>query len=628
MITKIRNFQDSWFVKGILILTALSFMSLFGVSGYLGSAGKNQAIIKVDDVVIYQDEINEQYNHEVQMAKNLFGDNLEITDNMKVSILQGIVQKDLVNAVINKTADDLGVNISDELVKKIIYSQNEFLDADGKFSIEKLRRLLAASGWTEQRYIDTLRQDIKKQHLVQNPVSDINIPKFMNPYVAQLENQKKVFKYIEINPEKLKIDRKISKEELEQYYQDFSGSFMHPESRDVSVVDLSLDKLTSGFVPSDEEIQSYYNENQEQYVIPEKRNILQMVFDNENDATNAMVQLNDGKDFYAVAQELANQDKAETELNDVSQDMLIEDMSEPVFSLDLGEVAGPIQSEMGWHIMKVVKITPKKETKLSDAKEKIIEAIRKEKAYDEAYKVIADIEDSIAAGSTLEDLASKYKVKISQIKSLTDDGKAKIVPSGLGKLLRDGDFVETAFSYNTGEISQVLEGEDSFSIIRVDDIIEAHPKSIQEVKPEIEKMWADNEREAIAQELVNDVTHDLENGDKIDEIAPRFGLAVKTSKPLKRTESFAGLSTLQMEEVFQEDLGSAKVIRNDDIQLLIVPSKVIKAEVNISDDEMEVLRSKIKADISQDYANTLINAYGNNYDVRVKYKYLGLTDQQ
>ena len=79
MITKIRNFQDSWFVKGILILTALSFMSLFGVSGYLGSAGKNQAIIKVDDVVIYQDEINEQYNHEVQMAKNLFGDNLEIT---------------------------------------------------------------------------------------------------------------------------------------------------------------------------------------------------------------------------------------------------------------------------------------------------------------------------------------------------------------------------------------------------------------------------------------------------------------------------------------------------------------------------------------------------------------------
>ncbi len=628
MITKIRNFQDSWFVKGILILTALSFMSLFGVSGYLGSAGKNQAIIKVDDVVIYQDEINEQYNHEVQMAKNLFGDNLEITDNMKVSILQGIVQKDLVNAVINKTADDLGVNISDELVKKIIYSQNEFLDADGKFSIEKLRRLLAASGWTEQRYIDTLRQDIKKQHLVQNPVSDINIPKFMNPYVAQLENQKKVFKYIEINPEKLKIDRKISKEELEQYYQDFSGSFMHPESRDVSVVDLSLDKLTSGFVPSDEEIQSYYNENQEQYVIPEKRNILQMVFDNENDATNAMVQLNDGKDFYAVAQELANQDKAETELNDVSQDMLIEDMSEPVFSLDLGEVAGPIQSEMGWHIMKVVKITPKKETKLSDAKEKIIEAIRKEKAYDEAYKVIADIEDSIAAGSTLEDLASKYKVKISQIKSLTDDGKAKIVPSGLGKLLRDGDFVETAFSYNTDEISQVLEGEDSFSIIRVDDIIEAHPKSIQEVKPEIEKMWADNEREAIAQELVNDVTHDLENGDKIDEIAPRFGLAVKTSKPLKRTESFAGLSTLQMEEVFQEDLGSAKVIRNDDIQLLIVPSKVIKAEVNISDDEMEVLRSKIKADISQDNANTLINAYGNNYDVRVKYKYLGLTDQQ
>lgn len=623
-----RNIQDSWFVKGILILTALSFMSLFGVSGYLGSAGKNQAIIKVDDVVIYQDEINEQYNHEVQMAKNLFGDNLEINENMKVSILQGIVQKDLVNAIVNKTAEDLGVKISDELVKKIIYSQNEFLDANGRFSIEKLRRLLSASGWTEKRYIETLRQDIKKQHLVQNPVSNINVPQFMDPYIAQLENQKKIFKYIEIDPANLKIDRKISKEELEQYYQDFSGSFINPESRDVSVVDLSLDKLTSGFTPSDEEIQTYYNDNVEQYVIPEKRDILQMVFEDENTATNAMVELEGGKDFYAVAKELANQDKAATELKDVAQDMLIEDMSEPVFELKAGETAGPIKSEMGWHIMKVVKITPKKETKLAEVKNKIIEAIRKDKAYDEAYKVIADIEDSIAGGAALDDIAAKYNGKISQIKGLTDDGKAKVVPTGLGRLLTDPDFIETAFSYNNGEISQVLEGEDSFTLVRVDNVVDAHPKSIEEVRPEIEKMWADNEREAIAQELINDVTHDLENGDKIDEIGARFSLPVKTTKALKRSETFAGLSTLQMEEIFQEMLGSSKVVRSDDVQLVIVPTQVIRANSSLSKEELEVLRSKVKADISQDSANTLINAYGDNYDVRVKYKYLGLTDQQ
>ena len=57
MMTKIRSVQDSWAAKSILILTALSFMSLFGVSGYLSSAGKNRPIIKVDDIIVYQDEI-------------------------------------------------------------------------------------------------------------------------------------------------------------------------------------------------------------------------------------------------------------------------------------------------------------------------------------------------------------------------------------------------------------------------------------------------------------------------------------------------------------------------------------------------------------------------------------------
>lgn len=88
MMTKIRSVQDSWAAKSILILTALSFMSLFGVSGYLSSAGKNRPIIKVDDIIVYQDEIRNQYNQELQAAKNLFGDNIDVNDNMKNAILK------------------------------------------------------------------------------------------------------------------------------------------------------------------------------------------------------------------------------------------------------------------------------------------------------------------------------------------------------------------------------------------------------------------------------------------------------------------------------------------------------------------------------------------------------------
>ena len=626
MMTKIRSAQDSWAAKSILILTALSFMSLFGVSGYLSSAGKNRPIIKVDDIIVYQDEIRNQYNQELQAAKNLFGDNIDVNDNMKNAILQNIVQKDLVNAILQKTSEDLNVSISNDLVKKIIYSQAEFMDTNGNFSLDKLRRLLNASGWTEQRYIDTLRKDIEKQHLVQNPVENINIPAFMNKYLAQLENQKKVFKYIEIRPESLKVDRQISQEELEQYYQDFAAQFEEPETRNVSFIELSVDKLASKVTPSETDIKNYYNENINQFVIPENRNVLQMVFDNQDDADKAFAALNAGGDFYNVAKQVAKQDKAATQLGEVSKDMLIADMSDAVFDLKAGDYTNPIKSELGWHIMKVTNIIPKKETSLAAARNKIIDAIRKEKAYDEAYNAVAEIEDKIGAGATLESIAEEYNARINKVIGLNEEGKSKSAPASHNKLIASTDFIDAAFSYNSGEISQVLEGDNGFTIVRVDSVTDAHPKELSEVKGEIQKMWAANEKNAIAQEIINDVTHDLENGDEIGDVGRRFELPVKTTKAIKHTENFAGLSRIQIEELFQEKLGTPKLISNDEVNLIVVPTKVIKASDNLSKEELEVLRSKAQADMSQAAANELIDAYGSNYKVRVKYKYLGLAD--
>ena len=113
MMTQIRKLQDTWFAKSIFILTALSFMSLFGISGYLYSAGKNRTVIKVDDIEISQNEIAYKYDKQLQFAKNLFGTQIDITDDMRNQILLGIVRTELVNAIIQTTADDFDIVIGD-----------------------------------------------------------------------------------------------------------------------------------------------------------------------------------------------------------------------------------------------------------------------------------------------------------------------------------------------------------------------------------------------------------------------------------------------------------------------------------------------------------------------------------
>ena len=626
MITKIRKFQDSWLVKGILALTALSFMSLFGISGYIGHGNNNRPIVRVDDVEIMQDDINNQLNEQIQTTRNLFGDDMEISETMRMAMLYEIVQKNLVNAILQKTAQDNDVSISDELVRKIIYSQPEFMDASGQFNLEKMRRMLSLTGWSEQKYIETLRRDVIKQHLVQSPVEGIALPKAIDPYLAELDGQRKVFQFAVIDPAKLKVDRKISAEEIEQYYQDFAPQFEEPENRDVSFIELSVDQLAQNIVPDDLEIQEYYQNNIADFVIPEKRHVLQMVFDDQATADKAEAALNAGGDFFKVAQDIAKQDQATTDLGEVSQDMLIADMSEAVFDLKKDDYTLPVKSDMGWHIMKVTSITPKKETSLAAAKGKIIENIRKEQAYEQASDVISEIEDKLGAGAGLEDIASQYNVKINTAKGLKDDGSVKSVAPAFKALVMSDDFVDTAFSYNPGEISQVMENDTGFAILRVDNIHDAKQKELADVKGEIEKLWADNEKNAIAQEILADVSHDLENGDKFADVAKRFDLDLKTTSPLKRGESFAGLTPSQLIEVYQEKEGTPKVFNEDERVIIVVPSKVVRSKVKVSPEKMEALRASAQAALSQEMANELIDAYGSEYKVRVKYKYLGFND--
>ena len=626
MMDKLARAQKNWLSKFILILTALSFVSLFGVSGYLTGAARNKPVIKVDDIKISQQQFALLFEQEQQMARNLFGDNLQLTDEIRNAMLQGLVQRELTNAIIERTAEKLNIHISDDLIRKIIYSQAEFLDANGNFSLERLRMVLSASGWTEQRYIEALKKDIVKQQLIQNPAANMNVPDVLLNKLAKVENMRRVFKYIVVDPANVKVDRKITPEEIEQYYADFSTNFIEPEKRDVSFIVLSVDEMAQNLVPEEADIEAYYAENIAQFEVPETRNILQMAFDTKEDADKAMAQLNEGKDFYKVAQEVAGQTKEATDLGFVAKDMLIADMAEEMFAAEVGDVLGPVKSDLGWHIMKLTDVKAGSKMDKAKARAKIVEALKKERAYDEAYAVASEIEDKIGGGASLEDIAKEMKSKVLVVKGLGEDGKYASAPKGYDKTLKSSEFVDTAFSYNVGEVSQVTETDDGFVVARVDKIAEAHPLPVEAVSGEIEKMWEINERSAIAQEIVNDVMHDLENGDKINEVAQRFGLNVKTTKPLNRGGSFEGLSQSAMIELFQESMGEPKLITQGDEKIIAVTDKIIGKNEKPDEELAFGVERRVKIDLSQDVANALVNSFGEDYDVRVKYRLIGLAD--
>ena len=625
MISKIRKYQDSRLTKAILALTALSFMSLFGISGYVSSAGKNRAVIKVDDKEIMQDEMNIKLQDSIRKSQKMFGDEIDIDDNMRKDILTSLVKQNVTDMIIAREAEKKGASISDELIEQIIATQPEFMDASGKFSPELLRRQLSYFDMSEQEYIANLKKNILSRHLVYSPVENIAFPSFMNSYIAQIENQQKIFSYVTIDPQELKIDRDISQEEIEQYYEDFAPQFEEPEKRDVSFIELKISDLASDIAPDEDEIEAYYQANISDYVIPEQRDVLQMVFDDEETAAAALSEINQGKDFYLVAAQKANQDRNTTNLGSVTSDSLLPELSQDVFDAKLNQIVGPINSEFGWHILKIVKITPKKETPLSAVKDKIIATLRHEQAYDYAFSTITQIEDMIGAGATLADITNRYNAKLNTVKGLKEDGSyTSLSGKNFSSLVSSPDFLDAAFSYNEGEVSQTIETDDGFIFATVTGIEDAHIKDLASVRPEIIKIWTENEKSAIAQEIINDIVADLDSGDDLADIASRFNLKLTTTKPLKRGESFAKLNSSQLAEAYQTPLNEYKILSSGGTTTVITPVRIINHLVSESPSQLDSINTEMRHDLEESMASELIDSYAKDMDVRIKYRLLGL----
>lgn len=627
MITKIRKYQNSWLTKAILAVTALSFMSLFGISGYVSRAGKNRAVIKVDNLEILQDEMNNKLQNSIRKAKGMFGSDVEINDEIRKNILNGLVKQNSQNMIIARQAQKSNAVISDELIQKIISSQPEFMDDTGHFSPAMLHRQLAYFDMTEKEYISDLKQNVLSRHIVYSPVEKITFPQFMNQYVAKIQNQQKIFQYITINPAEMKIDRTISDEEIEQYYQDFAPQFEEAESRDVSFIELKTAQLAQALQISDEEVEHYYQENLSDYITPEKRRVLQMVFDDEQSATKAIEALAKGQDFYHVASSLASQDKETTFLGDVTADSMLPELSEEVFDSKIDKVIGPIKTDFGWHVLKVTNIISKVETPLKNVKAQIVNLLKNEQSYDQAARIINSIEDEIGRGSDLASIAKQYNTSVVKVKGLKEDGQfASISKDSLRDVVKSADFIETAFSYNENEISQTIETDDGFVFAVVDTIHDAHIKDLDSIKPEIIKIWTENEKSAIAQEIVNDVMADIDNGDSLNDIASRFNLKLKTSPAVKRGEAFAGLNSAQALEAYQTPMGSYKNLTTSGITSIVTPIKIINPTTNVSAAELKEINHKMSKELEEDMAEELVNSYARSMDVRIKYKLMGLED--
>ena len=316
---------------------------------------------------------------------------------------------------------------------------------------------------------------------------------------------------------------------------------------------LKQDDLRKGLHPTDEELKAFYETHKGSYAnsVPEKRKVKYAIVETGKAAADVQVTSDDLRTYY-----------------DQHRD----------------QYRMPEQVEVSHILIK---------TPLPGPDGKV-----DEKGVAEARHRAEDLLQQLKSGAKLEDLAKKYSEDTGSAKqggSLGWIGKGQTVP----------EFEKTAFSLSKGQMSDLVKSSYGFHIIRVDDKREAHVRTLDEVKPEIEPVIKHQKGQQIAQKKADALMKQARTLG-LDAAAATLGVPVITSDFFSRKDNLPGLGPANqfMDAVFASAENSPPDMAPASQGITVFQLLGVKPA---STPTFEEIRSRVEDEFKNERSSTLLS---------------------
>ncbi len=535
MFTHLRESAQGIFVKILLGLLVLSF-GVWGIGDMFRQGGGSNSVATVGKNSVSMGEYQHALHNKQEELRQRLGKAYSPELAHKIGIESMVLQELVNNLIINTEATNLGIAVSDEDIARDIGKNPAFADKDGHFNKATFLAILKENGLNEARYVSDLRKDIAARLLVDTITSGIIVPNTLVEALYKSREEQRAADIIMIPASAIKQVPTPTDAELNTYYTAHSQSFLTPEYRAISYVELKASDIESKIEISEDEIKNAYEDRIQDFHKPEQRQVEQMLFEKEADAKKASDDLAHGKKFADIEKTAKIVNKGKTSLGLVTQQDVPAQAAAPVFALTEGSTTKPIQSDFGWHIFYVSKIVPEGNAPLSEVRTEITKELRAKKAQETTTRLANELEDELASGKSLDAAAEKIGQKVNKLAAINHEGKT--VDGKKATIPAYDNFLTTAFSTNEKENSQALQAQDgSYFLIHVDNATPEHARPLAEVKDAIITALKKDKTEAILKKNAEDIAIEMRSGKKLSEALAKNNIASTNNYTIKLKRS-------------------------------------------------------------------------------------------
>ncbi|MBK6600610.1 MAG: SurA N-terminal domain-containing protein [Betaproteobacteria bacterium] len=547
-------------VQVVLALIALPF-AFFGVDYYFRSGDARATdVAKVGDQAITLADFDQALREQQDRMRQQLGRNFDpaMFDNAEVrlSILDQLINQQL----LLQKAQGERFRVPDTQLQQFIAELPVFQE-NGRFSPERYRQLLAAQNMSPLMFESRVRQELMLAPL-QDPVAlgSVVARGSAERYINLLEQQREIALAV-VEAEPFVKDVKVEDADVKAFYEANAKAFETPEQVRFEYILLAQDSLVGQVALEPAEVKKQYDENARQYTQGEERKAAHILIavkpDAKDDekaaakkkAEDLLAQLKAAPQRFAELAKANSQDPGSApqggDLGSFARGTMVKTFDDAVFAMKPGEIAGPVQSEFGYHVIRLDGVTPAKVRSFDEVKAQIEADLRRQKAAqkfaaaaDQLQNLVYEQADSLQGAAK----ALGVEVKTSPLVTRT---QAQAIAQGSAKFVQALFSPESLQSKRNTEAIEV--GPNALMAGRIAEHKPAAPRPLAEVADEIRRQLVRKAAGELAQQAGREKLALLEQGRSAKDAGVAFGKAV----PLNRNQAQPGISPEALSRIFR-----------------------------------------------------------------------------
>jgi len=432
-------------------------------------------------------------------------------------------------------ADKYGLVLSKRLIDAEIAGIPGTRGLDGKFSDQAYQAFLAQQRMTDQEVRRLINGAMMQRMLLTPVASNARVPVGMaTPYASMLlEARQGDVAMVPVAP--FRAGLKPTDADLQRFYAANRGRYLVPEQRVLRIGRIGPQQVAA-ITATDQEIAAFYNANQGTYGAKDVRVISQAVVPDRNTA-NAIASRARGGSSFAAAAAPAGLSAADISVGPQTRGEFAalagNAVAAAAFAAPSGAVVGPVQSDLGWHVVKIDSVRREGGKALAAARGEIAAKLTAEKRKDALTDLVTGVEDAISEGSSYSEAAAVAKIPVTETPLITATGTARDnnafrLPAELAPALRSG----FELTQDDEPVVEALANQEGYALVQPSRIVPAAPAPLAGIRAQVAEDWITRQASDRAKAVASAINAKAARGVPLAKAVAEAGVALPPVQPV------------------------------------------------------------------------------------------------